>query len=84
MKKWPYLFSAFLASQPAWLQAADDQIRRPLGERLKGMFSGSAPGMDSIFAFKYLIYWVELCVILSILICVAYYAHSLNLFKRGH
>lgn len=83
MKVLARLFSTLLAMQPALLQAADDEIRRPLGERLRGMLTGRSPGMDSIFSFKYLIYWVELCVILSIVICVVYYAHSLNLFKRA-
>lgn len=53
--------------------------RKSLMRRLTDVFSGNFDPM-SIFDPKYLINWVEIFVILSILLFVAYVAHALNLF----
>lgn len=83
MPRLPQCYGFLQGLQSSLLRVADDPLpRRPLGERIRGLFTGDVPGFDSIFAFKYLIYWVEVFVILSIVLLVLYAAHSLNLFKR--
>lgn len=39
--------------------------------------------LTDLLSFKYLIYWVEILVILSIVLLVVYVSFSLNLFKRN-
>jgi hypothetical protein len=39
--------------------------------------------ITALFSFKYLIYWVEILVILAIVLLVVYISFALNLFKRS-
>jgi hypothetical protein len=39
--------------------------------------------LTDLLSFKYLIYWVEILVILAIVLLVLYVSFSLNLFKRN-
>jgi hypothetical protein len=39
--------------------------------------------ISGLFSFKYLIYWVEILVILAIVLLVVYVSFALNLFKRN-
>lgn len=39
--------------------------------------------ISDLLSMKYLIYWVEIFVILSILFLVVYISFALNLFKRN-
>lgn len=59
----------------------DPPLRRPLKDRILGALSGRG-GMPSIFHEKYLIYWVEVFVILTLVLFVAYVAFTLRLHKR--
>ncbi len=38
--------------------------------------------ITGLLSFKYLVYWVEILVILSIVLLVVYISFALNLFKR--
>lgn len=78
------LFSLFLGLQGTLLRVDyDPPLKRSFSEQVKGLLTGNAPGMSSVFDFKYLIYWVEILVILSVVLFAVYVAHSLNLFKRS-
>lgn len=39
--------------------------------------------LTDLLSFKYLIYWVEILVIIAIVLLVVYVSFSLNLFKRN-